>query len=37
MAEYDGIEVFIDENGNAWAGDQLIVIDGEKGRECMVG
>ena len=31
MAEYDGIEVFIDENGNAWAGDQLIVIDGEKG------
>ena len=27
----DITEVFIDENGNAWAGDQLIVIDGEKG------
>ena len=34
MAETDDggtYEVFVDENGNAWAGDQLIVIDGEKG------
>ena len=27
----DITEVFIDENGNAWAGDRLIVIEGEKG------
>jgi len=34
MAETDDggtYEVFVDENGNAWAGDQLIVIEGETG------